>query len=170
MKRTDTRLIKLTDVVNDTHEIHAFIHHSVHPADDIQLIIKNHEALINDNRVKIELLYDSYVPTKIASYTSDSIPFQTIANSALDIYPNAKVVPGMLVVPGGAGYTDSGRHYWNLTDNIYRFSPILMGPQDMDRYHGINERISVTNYNQVNLSYTLDPSVNIKSRIPKCDG
>ena len=67
------------------------------------------------------------------------------------------------MVPGGAGGTDSGRHYWNLTDNIYRFSPILMGREDMRRYHGINDMISVTNYNQVSLTFILDPSVNIKS-------
>lgn len=47
------------------------------------------------------------------------------------------------------GNTDT-RYYWNLTKNIYRFTPtIAMGPEDLKRFHGVNERISVNNYEKV---------------------
>ena len=149
MRGTTTYRPHYPYIYNDTHTISGSIYHSIHPADDIKAIIENDKNNVNDPNIKISLLPDSYVPTKIASYASDSLPFQIIANSALEIYPDAKVIPGMLVVPGGSGFTDSGTHYWNLTENIYRFSPMLMTNEDMGRYHGRNERISVMNYNQV---------------------
>ena len=46
------------------------------------------------------------------------------------------------------GNTDT-RHYWNLTDSIYRFSPQFLTPDDLHRFHGVNERIGVTNYAQI---------------------
>ena len=46
------------------------------------------------------------------------------------------------------GNTDT-YHYLNLTKNIYRFSPTYMYPSDPPRFHGVNERISVENYEQV---------------------
>ena len=51
------------------------------------------------------------------------------------------------------GGTDT-KHYVNLTDQIYRFSPTYMFPEDAKRFHGINERISVENYQDaVNFYY-----------------
>jgi carboxypeptidase PM20D1 len=38
------------------------------------------------------------------------------------------------------------RHYAALTKNIYRFLPITLRSEDAKRYHGINERISLQDY------------------------
>ncbi len=35
------------------------------------------------------------------------------------------------------------RHYSPVSDRIYRFSPEVMAPEDLDRVHGINERTGV---------------------------
>ena len=40
------------------------------------------------------------------------------------------------------------KHYLKLSPNLYRFSPTLMHPEDIRRFHGDNERISVENYRQ----------------------
>ena len=40
------------------------------------------------------------------------------------------------------GGTDS-RYYEPLTDNIFRFSPLLMAREDLPRMHGTNERVGV---------------------------
>ena len=41
--------------------------------------------------------------------------------------------------------TDS-RFFAGFTDNIYRFLPVRMAPNDLKRMHGINERIAVKDY------------------------
>ena len=48
------------------------------------------------------------------------------------------------------------RQYIHLTNNIYMFSPSFFFPEDTARFHGLNERISVENYEQaVNFYYHL---------------
>ncbi|HEU4345492.1 MAG TPA: hypothetical protein VFU31_28415 [Candidatus Binatia bacterium] len=56
------------------------------------------------------------------------------------LLPSAVAAPSLLV----AG-TDS-RHYANLTRNIFRFVPITIGPKDAARFHGIDERIALGDY------------------------
>ena len=45
------------------------------------------------------------------------------------------------------GNTDT-RYYLQFTHNVYRFSPTFMYPEDLPRFHGVNERISKKNYEQ----------------------
>ena len=56
------------------------------------------------------------------------------------------MTPGIMIAN-----TDT-RHYQNLTENTFRFSPTLLQKSDLDRFHGIDERISVENYVQVIVS------------------
>ena len=57
--------------------------------------------------------------------------------------PEVVVAPGLLV----AG-TDS-KHYLPLTEATYRFLPIRLTGEDLQRIHGTNERIAIDNYAEV---------------------
>jgi carboxypeptidase PM20D1 len=50
------------------------------------------------------------------------------------------VAPGLMIAA-----TDS-RHYTNVADNIFRFSPVRATAEDLRRFHGTNERLSIANY------------------------
>jgi len=64
------------------------------------------------------------------------------------------------------GNTDTN-HYLKLSPNIYRFSPTFMYPQDIARFHGDNERISVENYGQaVNFYSHLMTNADLESLPP----
>src|ERR1019366_6815863 len=41
--------------------------------------------------------------------------------------------------------TDS-RHYAEIADNIFRFSPVRANAEDLKRFHGTNERLSIEGY------------------------
>lgn len=56
------------------------------------------------------------------------------------VFPEAVVTPP-LVVPA----TDAG-HYGILSDDVYRLLPIAVTAEDLDRFHGIDERIAVKGY------------------------
>jgi len=43
------------------------------------------------------------------------------------------------------GATD-GRYYHALTDNVYRFTPMHLRPEDLARIHGVNERIAEVDF------------------------
>ena len=70
----------------------------------------------------------------------DSASFTVLHKTIRQTIPTAVVAPALLVAA-----TDS-RHYRSLTTNIFRFLPVTVGTDDIDRYHGIDERISVEDY------------------------
>ena len=148
--RSRSYISSVARAVDDTNEISGGIGHTLHPSDPIESVLEQQKELIKDSKIKIEVDHSySYVPPKISDYSSDSIPFQVIANSALEIYKDGKIVPGPMGGPNYGMATDSGRHYWNLTDNIYRFSPIVMTREETKMHHGKNEKISIENYSKV---------------------
>lgn len=50
------------------------------------------------------------------------------------------VIPGLMI-----GSTDTA-HFWHLSHNIFRFSPMVLTLHDTSRIHGFNERISIEGY------------------------
>ena len=77
-------------------------------------------------------------PSAVSSI--DSASFEVLHKTIRQTIPTAVVAPALLVAA-----TDS-RHYRSLTNNIFRFLPVTVRPDDIDRYHGIDERISVEDY------------------------
>ncbi|HMN20651.1 MAG TPA: M20 family peptidase [Ottowia sp.] len=67
-------------------------------------------------------------------------PYQALARTIREVFPDALVAPGLMV----AG-TDSV-HYEPISDHIFKFSPIRADSEDLKRFHGTNERLSVKNY------------------------
>mgnify|MGYP003693879807 CR=1 FL=1 len=57
-----------------------------------------------------------------------------------EVFPDVIVAPGLMVAA-----TDS-RHYTGITDKIFRFSPVRANSDDLKRFHGTNERLSVEGY------------------------
>ena len=71
---------------------------------------------------------------------TDSYGFKTIQKTIGETFGDIIVSP-TLVVAG----TDS-KHFKNVSDNIYRFLPIHINPENIKSFHGINERISVNDF------------------------
>ena len=65
----------------------------------------------------------------------EGLPFRMTVETIGKIFPGIGIMP--YVVTGG---TDS-RFYGEVCDSCVRFSPINMGPEQMDSMHGINENI-----------------------------
>lgn len=74
-------------------------------------------------------------PTGISPTAAPS--YHLLNRTLRSLHPDVLVTPALYV----AG-SDS-RHFTGLTDNIYRFSPIRVKPEDLPRLHGTNERIAV---------------------------
>ena len=56
-----------------------------------------------------------------------------------ELFPGTLVAPGLMIAA-----TDS-RHFQDVSEHIYRFSPVRARPEDLPRFHGTNERIAVAN-------------------------
>lgn len=71
---------------------------------------------------------------------TDSSQYRLLNQTIREIFPDALVAPGLMV----AG-TDS-IHYGAISDHIFKFSPVRANSDDLKRFHGTNERLSVDNY------------------------
>ena len=94
--------------------------------------------VIDDPRVNLTALAIRMEPSAVSDVESPS--FKLIQRTIRETAPAAIAAPALLV-----GATDS-RHYAALTRNIYRFLPITLRSEDTKRYHGIDERISIEDY------------------------
>ncbi|XP_027876762.1 N-fatty-acyl-amino acid synthase/hydrolase PM20D1.2 isoform X1 [Xiphophorus couchianus] len=124
----------------------AYVNLRIHSAQTLQEVLDFIHDTVGDQRVKIELI-DGFDPLPVSSSDERSFGFQIIKKTVLDMFPTLTVAPGICV-----GNTDS-RHFKDLTNDIYRFAPVWFKPGDAQRFHGINERISKKNYEELVVFY-----------------
>ncbi len=78
---------------------------------------------------------------------TDNRAYAVLASVAREAGNGAPAAPGLVL-----GATD-GRYATAITDNVYRFAPAVMSPQDLTGFHGTNERISVENMGRLARGY-----------------
>ncbi len=123
-------------------EARAVVNARILPGDSVAGVIDYIRKTTADARIKVTPLNDSFSePTAVSNIESPN--FGMLQRTIRQVFPDVVVAPGLVV-----GATDS-RHYAALTDNIYRFVPMRLGPTDIRRIHGTDERISVENYAQI---------------------
>ena len=66
----------------------------------------------------------------------DSAPYQLINRTVREVFPGTLVAPGLMI-----GGTDS-IHFGEISDPIFKFSPVRAKQEDLSRFHGTNERIA----------------------------
>lgn len=101
-------------------------------------VIEHVKDVIDDDRIKIEQGAFNVDPSKVSDVNTSS--FGGLHKTIAQAFPDAKVAPYLVV-----GATDS-RHFSGLTDQIYRFSPIRISPANVKSFHGLNERIAVSDF------------------------
>jgi carboxypeptidase PM20D1 len=74
---------------------------------------------------------------------TDSAQYQLINRTVREVFPGTLVAPGLMI-----GATDS-IHFGDISDHIFKFSPVRAKPQDLPRFHGTNERIAVSNLTEL---------------------
>ncbi|WP_417610602.1 M20 family peptidase [Owenweeksia hongkongensis] len=117
----------------------AVVNYRLLPGDNPQGILSRAKDLINDTMVKVTIFDDFAVEASPIS-NHESLEFEFLAKAIIAVNPNAIVSPYLVL-----GATD-GRYYYNITDKVFRFSPIPLEKEDLNRIHGVNERVSVMGY------------------------
>jgi len=70
---------------------------------------------------------------------TNSPQYALINRTVREVFPGTLVAPGLMI-----GGTDS-IHFGDISDHIFKFSPMRAKPEDLPRFHGNNERISTSN-------------------------
>ena len=106
---------------------------------DTQASVTDHvRSTVNNGRISVEPFPGNTDPPPVTGTSSQS--FRTLNRTIREIFPDVVVAPGLMVAA-----TDS-RHYAEIADNIFRFSPVRANSDDLKRFHGTNERLSIDGY------------------------
>ncbi len=108
------------------------------PGQSLEEVIAHVKKVINDDRIQLKVLEPFTTPSPVS--TTSSIGYQMLNRSIKEIFPNTVTAPNLVV-----GGTDS-RHFSDLCENIYRFSPIYFTPENISSIHGINEFTTVEDF------------------------
>jgi len=121
-------------------EARAVVNFRIHPRDTAEEVIAHVRAAIADAEVSVEPLEGIREASSVSNINGEG--YRLIERVITESFPGTIAAPYLVV-----GGTDS-RHYLPITDNVFRFIPIHMGPEDSARFHGTNERVSVVNMGQ----------------------
>lgn len=118
----------------------AVVNFRVMPGERTEGVAERVRKVVTDPRVEIRAREVRSEPSPVSDVRSASFALleRTIRQVAAD--EELLVAPYLVV-----GATDC-RHYSDLCDNVYRFSFIRVGPEDLKRVHGTDERIAVDGY------------------------
>lgn len=114
----------------------ATINFRLHQRDTIESVIAHVRKAINDPRVDVRALTETQSEaSKVSDLHDDNGKF--ITRAIQDSFDGIPVAPAVTIAA-----TDS-HHYLPIADDVYRLDPFHMGPDDMSRIHGTNERLSI---------------------------
>jgi carboxypeptidase PM20D1 len=95
---------------------------------------------VADPRVDVQVLEGSSALDPSPISRTDSPGFELLARTIRATHPDVVVAPNLVL-----GGTDA-RYFHSVSDSVYRFAPLHVGPDDLKRAHGTNERIGAADY------------------------
>ena len=116
----------------------ATVNFRILPGESIEDVLAHVRSTIKDDRVKF-VKSGHYSEASPVSETGTSA-FASIEKSITQVFSNTLTAPSLVI----AG-TDA-RHYSTVSDNQYRFVPLIAESGDLKRIHGVNEKISAANF------------------------
>jgi carboxypeptidase PM20D1 len=118
----------------------AVVNFRIKPGDSIDSVLAHVKRTIANPRLSIRLLDPAAARNASPVSSTSSEGFITIERTIRQVFPGTLVAPSLVL-----GATDA-RNYEGIADNVYRFLPYVIGPDDMSRIHGTDERISIESY------------------------
>jgi carboxypeptidase PM20D1 len=108
------------------------------PGDTSDAVMAHAAQVIANPSIRLEKAPGASEASKVAA--TEAPGFRLIGTTLRQLHPDVIVAPGLMI-----GATDS-RWFDGIADNVYKFSPVRAKPEDLKRFHGTNERISIDNY------------------------
>ena len=118
----------------------ATINFRILPGETIESVKQHVENTVSD-KIRVEAAGFLTNPSPVSGIDSEA--FRILEKTIRSVFPEAVVVPGLI-----GGGTDA-RYFYEVSDDVYRFYPIRLGPESMSMFHGIDEKISKENYKEI---------------------
>lgn len=118
----------------------ATVNFRILPGETIETVKQHIQETVGED-IEVELTGFATNPSPVSEVDSDA--FNTLQTTIRSVFPEAVVVPGLI-----GGGTDA-RYFYKVSDDVFRFYPVRIGPDSMTRFHGIDEKISKDNYKEM---------------------
>jgi carboxypeptidase PM20D1 len=117
----------------------AVVNFRILPGDDVAGVLAHVRRTVGDTTVRVRPMEGFSSEPSPVSRTDDET-FRLLERSIRQFAPDAVVAPYLVV-----GGTDA-RHFHAISEHVYRFMPVRVTQDDLDRIHGTDERIAVRDY------------------------
>ncbi len=125
----------------------AVVNYRILPGDTVDSVVAHVRRVVGPD-VTVRALEGGFTANPSPLADTESASFRLICEVIEDVFPDARSAPWILM-----GATDS-RHMVTLADNVYRFAPFRLTPEDMGRIHGTGERIRLSDAGPAVAFYT----------------
>jgi carboxypeptidase PM20D1 len=130
--------------------VKAVINMRLLPPWTVETAIERLKKIIADDRVSVSVYRAGFNPVKAGQdHAAQEGPGWKEIKAAL-----GKTFPGVPVLPFLMMATTDSRYYKELSRYIFRFSPLLLDPEELSRIHGNDERITAENLERCLEFYT----------------
>jgi carboxypeptidase PM20D1 len=116
----------------------AIVNFRLLPGDTSDAVVEHVKRVIANPKIVVEKASGAVEASRTAR--TDAPGYRLIGQTLRQLHPDTIVAPGLMI-----GATDS-RWFEGVADDIYKFSPVRARVEDLKRFHGTNERISIDNY------------------------
>ena len=115
----------------------ALVNHRIRPGETTQTVLQRVRDVIDDERVEVSIFGgDGADPSPVSD--PSGAPFQLIARTIHQVMAGEDVLVAPYLVPGG---TDA-KYYSGRSQNVFRFLPVPIEADALQRVHGTDERVS----------------------------
>ncbi len=119
----------------------AMVNFRILPGDSVAAVLEHLASVIDDDAVEVRIAGEPTEPSPISSHDSDA--YRALRDTIAAFFPEAVIVPSLVL-----GMTDA-RSYQPIAADVYRFLPLHLTSEDLDRLHGKNERVGIAAYGRM---------------------
>jgi carboxypeptidase PM20D1 len=113
----------------------AIVNFRLLPGDSAETVVAHVRRAVADDRIEVAPVSAGMPASRVSSTESDA--YRRVERTLREVFPGTLVAPGLML-----GGTDA-RHFEDIADHVLRFSPLRAGSEDLKRFHGTDERLSV---------------------------
>jgi len=109
------------------------------PGDTLAQVKEHVRSAIGNDAIRIsDAVSSNTEASRVAR--QDGTGYAAVNRTIREVFADVVVAPGLMV-----GATDS-RYFDKMSDSVLKFGPVRATPEDLPRFHGTNERMSVKGY------------------------
>jgi len=116
----------------------AVVNFRILPGETSADVLEHVSKVISDRRVIISSLEGVEEPSAISPVNAAG--FKTISATIRQVFPRVIVSPTLMLA------SSDSRKFSDVSNNIFKFAPIVVTAEDMARIHGLNERVKISDF------------------------